>query len=423
MARRPVSGTPSKEPTGAGAAAAAWAGEPTPTDGLPAITTELGGTPSGRAAGRPEEVGAADGEDAGGGALSQDPRQRRHGPGGHRRPPSRRRRLLRAGAVAVLLVAVAGIAWYEIEAHPFGGPGRQELVTVRQGESAGQVVDDLASKGVVGSAIALRLSFVVHGTPTVLPGGYFFHRNQSFATVRAILTAGPDVFPVTVYPGATLREVASQLDAVPHHSRAMFLEEAASGAVRSPFDPPGSTNLEGLVGTGTYLVLPGETDRQLLTQMVDRFDRTAAAVGLTGPAAAKLGIDPYQAVIVASIVEKEGYIEKNMGPVARVIYNRLAQGMPLQMDSTVLYSLGQDGGKVTPADEQLDTPYNTYLHTGLTPTPTCTPSAAALAAALSPPPGRWVYFVVVKKDGTEAFSDTYAGQMANESLARSRGLG
>jgi UPF0755 protein len=321
------------------------------------------------------------------------------------------------------VLLAAGLAWYEIEAHPFGGPGRQELLTVGQGESAGQVADDLASRGVVGSALALRLSFVVHGTPTVQPGTYLFHRNQSFGTVRSILTGGPNVYRITVAPGTTLREVASELDAVPHHSRVTFLAEANSGVVHSPFDPPGSTNLEGLVGTGTYLLLPGETDRQLLTQMVDRFDRTAAAVGLTAPAAAKLGVDPYQVVIVASIVEKEGYIQKNMGPVARVIYNRLAQGMPLQMDSTVLYSLGQDGGTVTPADEQLDTPYNTYLHSGLTPTPTCVPSMAALAAALSPPPGHWLYFVVVKKDGTEAFSDTYAGQMANENLARSRGLG
>lgn len=348
---------------------------------------------------------------------------RRRRPGGHRRPPGRRRRLLRALVAVVGLVLVALVAWYEIEAHPLGGPGHRELITVEQGESAGQVADDLAAHGVIGSALAMRLSFVVHGTPTVQPGTYVFHKNQSFGTVRSVLSGGPDVFLVSVLPGYTLHQVAAELDTVPHHSQVGFLREAAGGAVHSPFEPPGSTNLEGLLGVGTYLVLPGETDRQLLTQMVDRFDRTAAAAGLTPSAAARLGVSPYQAVIVASIVQKEGYIEKNMGPVARVIYNRLARGMPLQMDSTVLYSLGQDGGKVTPADERINTPYNTYLHTGLTPTPTCVPSAAALAAAVSPPPGQWLYFVVVKKDGTEAFSDTYAGQLANENLARSRGLG
>jgi UPF0755 protein len=128
-------------------------------------------------------------------------------------------------------------------------------------------------------------------------------------------------------------------------------------------------------------------------------------------------------VTVASIVQKEGYYVKNMPDVARVIYNRLAGDMALAMTSTILYSLGQDGGTVTPADHQLNTPYNTYLHTGLTPTPICFPSPAALAAAVSPPAGPWLYFVVVDKDGTEAFTSTYNQQLANERLAQSRGVG
>jgi UPF0755 protein len=106
-----------------------------------------------------------------------------------------------------------------------------------------------------------------------------------------------------------------------------------------------------------------------------------------------------------------------------VIYNRLAHGTSLQMDSTVLYSEHRDGGKVTSADLALNTPYNTYLHTGLTPTPICFPAKASLQAALAPTTGDWLYFVVVSKDGTEAFSSTYAGQQANERLAQSRGLG
>ena len=106
-----------------------------------------------------------------------------------------------------------------------------------------------------------------------------------------------------------------------------------------------------------------------------------------------------------------------------MIYNRLARGTPLQMDSTVLYSEHRDGGRVTAADLALNTPYNTYLHAGLTPTPICFPSKASLQAALAPTPGNWLYFVVVSNDGTEAFSSTFAGQQANERLAQSRGLG
>jgi UPF0755 protein len=93
------------------------------------------------------------------------------------------------------------------------------------------------------------------------------------------------------------------------------------------------------------------------------------------------------------------------------------------MDSTVLYALGRDGGKVTSKDLATVTPYNTYLNKGLTPTPICFPSLAALQAALHPPPGSWLYFVVVQSDGTEAFANTFAEQQANEALAAKRGLG
>ena len=121
-------------------------------------------------------------------------------------------------------------------------------------------------------------------------------------------------------------------------------------------------------------------------------------------------------------MEKEGYYTFNMPKVARVIYNRLAQGTPLQMDSTVLYALGQDGGPVTHAGPEDPVPYNTYLNTGLTPTPICMPSTDR-AGGRRPPAGRagctscWC-----RRTASMAFSDTYAEQLANEQLAKSRGL-
>jgi UPF0755 protein len=196
---------------------------------------------------------------------------------------------------------------------------------------------------------------------------------------------------------------------------------ATGGTVRSLWEPAGSTNLEGLLGTGVYVVVPGETDTQLLTRMVDRFDTLATTLGLAA-GASRLGLTPIQLVTVASIVEKEGVIAENLGPVARVILNRLADDMPLQMDSTVLYAEGRDGGTVTAKDLQLATPYNTYLNKGLTPTPICFPSPSALQAAIDPPAGSWLYFVVVQSDGIEAFADTFAQQQANEALAVQRGL-
>ncbi|HLN16716.1 MAG TPA: endolytic transglycosylase MltG [Acidimicrobiales bacterium] len=356
---------------------------------------------------------SAPAEDAGRGAARREAK----------RAARRRRRRITLGVLGGIVLLVIGfVAWYELESHPTGAIGPPVQVQVAKGEATDTLVGDLAGRGVIGSSLAFRLYLFFHGTPNVTPGRYLFHQNQAFGTVHEILSGGPDVFPVVVYPGFTLQEVARSVGDLPGHSSVNFLSVAKSGEVASPYQPAGSDNLEGLVGSGTYEVVPGETERQLLQAMVQRFDRQAVAAGLTPAAAAALGYTPYEVVTVASIVQKEGYYPKNMGPVARVIYNRLAQGTPLQMDSTVLYSLGQDGGTVTQADLALDTPYNTYKHTGLTPTPISIPSPKALTAAVHPPPGDWLFFVVVSKDGTEAFSDTYAGQQANEQLAKSRGL-
>jgi UPF0755 protein len=347
-------------------------------------------------------------------------------PGPAHRAGRRRRRPWRIVVLVVIivgvLVLVGGYFWVNSEADPSGPPGPSVIVEVASGSGTSQLASQLQDHGVIGSSLAYRIWSQLHGSPEVLTGSYSFHRNLSFATVKNIIAGGPNVFPLTIPPGFTVREVAERVGQLPGHDQAAFAALADGGTVHSPFQPAGVTNLDGLLGTGTYTVVPGETDRQLLVDMVDRFNTQADALDLTRGSAA-LGLTPYQAVIVASIVEKEGVITKNLGPVARVILNRLANQMPLQMNSTVLYALDQDGGQVTQQDLELKSPYNTYLHVGLTPTPICFPSPAALQATLHPPQGKWLYFVLVKSDGTEAFADTYSEQLANEALANQRGLG
>ena len=334
----------------------------------------------------------------------------------------RRRQLVAIVGAGLLVGLLAFTLWYQLESAALGPEGPQVVVTVNQGEGFDSVLSSLSAHHVIASSLAFRISNVFHGTPSVLPGSYAMHENMSFADVRTLLAAGPNIFPVDVRPGFTLHEVAARVDSLPGHERGGFQAAAASGAVHSIFSPPGSNNLEGMLGTGNYLVLPGESDLTLVREMVTRFDHDATAAGLSTASAAAQGMTPYQVIIVASVVEKEGYYPKNMPNVARVIYNRLAQGMTLDMDSTVLYALGQDGGPVTAQDLKIQSPYNTYLTKGLPPTPICMPSTEALSAAVHPPPGAWLYFVLVSKDGTLAFSDTYAEQLANEQLAKSRGL-
>jgi UPF0755 protein len=372
---------------------------------------------------RPPDRDDAAGYEASEPAYLEEPPEERHERRARRHAQVRRRRRIVGLVGGAVLVVILGFAlWYELESHALGPPGKQVVVTVKPGESTDSVINSLSDKGVIGSSLAFQVSNFFHGTPTVQAGSYAMHQNQTFAEVRALLAAGPNIYPVDVRPGNTLSEVATQVSAIPGHTATSFEKAASSGAVHSIFSPPGSDNLEGMLGIGQYLILPGETDLTIVQDMVTRFDRYAQGAGLSMASAAALGMTPYQVITVASITEKEGYYTFNMPKVARVVYNRLANDMPLQMDSTVLYAIGQDGGPVTSRDLQIKSPYNTYLNKGLTPTPICMPSVTALKSALVPPAGAWLYFTLVQKNGVMAFSDTFAEQQANENLAKSRGL-
>ncbi len=368
------------------------------------------------------ESEAADGAEAAGPPDAAEGQTRAHRRAARAARVRRRRRIVLGVGGALVVIVLAFTLWYELESHALGKQGPQVIVMVHQGESTSAIVDSLSQKHVIGSSFAYEVFDVFHGTPTVLPGSYALHQNQTFSEVSTLLAAGPNIYPVEVRPGFTLAEVAREVDNIPGHAPGGFERVAASGAVHSAFSAPGSNDLEGMLGTGGYLVLPGESDLSIVQAMVQRFDRDATAAGLSTASAAALGLTPSQVITTASIVEKEGYIPVNMPDTARVIYNRLAQNLPLQMDATVLYALGQDGGPVTSKDLQIQSPYNTYLNAGLTPTPICMPSKDALDAALHPPPGNWLYFVLVQKNGVMAFSSTYAQQLANEQLAQSRGL-
>jgi UPF0755 protein len=341
-----------------------------------------------------------------------------------RSAPVRRRRRVVAGLFALVVVlGCVFVTWYELETHALGAAGKAEIVQIHAGESVSAVASSLSSEHVIGNTLAFRLYDLVHGDPTITAGAYLFHQNLTFGQVHQLLNGGTNVSAVTVYAGFTLHEIAQRVGDLPGHSASAFEQLAVNGSVRSVFEPAGSSNLEGMLGSGTYLVLPGESDASLLTAMVTRFDHQAETAGLSTATASALGLTPYQLITAASVVEKEGYYPKNMPDVARVIYNRLANGTPLQMDSTVLYALGQDGGTVTPQDLQIQSPYNSYLNLGLPPTPICSPSPIALSAAVHPPAGAWLYFVVIDKSGDEAFSDTFDQQLANEHLAQARGVG
>lgn len=322
-----------------------------------------------------------------------------------------------AGVIVTVIFLV--VVWFFLQTYPISSRGRETIVSVHSGDSLSTLGGELARDHVIASSLAFHLDTFVFGSFKLTPGAYEVRAGSSYSHIRSVFIGRP-IPAVTASPGLTLHEVAVLVEQEKGVSYANAFAKAATAALTpSPYGH--GSSLEGLIGDTTYLIPTTTTPSKLAREMVESFDREAASAGLS-PSTTVNGLDPYQLITAASIDVKEGYYSVNMPKVARVILNRLASGTPLQMDSTVLYALGKDGGSVTPAMERVQSPYNTYLNTGLTPTPICTVSKVALRAVLNAPKGTWVYFELTNKDGHETFSTTFAQQLAAEALAKSRGL-
>ncbi|MFI8388314.1 endolytic transglycosylase MltG [Streptomyces sp. NPDC085540] len=164
-------------------------------------------------------------------------------------------------------------------------------------------------------------------------------------------------------------------------------------------------NPEGYLFPATYPVTSKSTPATLLAHMVRTANQKLATQAVVDGGKAH-GMTPYQTATLASIIEAEAEGRADMGKVARVVHNRLAKSMPLQMDSTINYALNRSTVDTKLSDTRIDSPFNTYARQGLPPTPIDSPGLQALAAAVAPTPGDWLFFVTVKPGDTR-FSATY----------------
>jgi UPF0755 protein len=152
--------------------------------------------------------------------------------------------------------------------------------------------------------------------------------------------------------------------------------------------------------------------------MLGTFEVVADDLGY-GELAVDLGVTPYEAVIIASMVEREARIDDDRGPIARVIYNRLAIEQILEIDATVAYATGNN--VLTAVDLESDSPYNTRLFGGLPPTPISAPGRASLEAAATPIEGTWRWYVRTEADGGHSFSDSEDRFLADKAVCIERG--
>jgi UPF0755 protein len=246
---------------------------------------------------------------------------------------------------------------------------------------------------VIAAAVALARQHDSKPVPTIAPR----------PVVRVLITEGKtraQIAQVTATDGLKGDYLAAS-------RRSPLLDPVAYGA------PAGTPDLEGFLFPATYEVFKGASVSRLVEEQLAAFSENF------GPAevarARALHVTPYQLLIVASMVEREAVVPGDRPKIAAVIYNRLAQGMPLGIDASIYYAVEQADhiptytGELTEEQLHIDSPYNTRTHVGLPPTPISNPGVASIAAAAHPAHVAYLYYVAGADGcGEQVFSDTLA---------------
>jgi len=321
-----------------------------------------------------------------------------------------RRGAIGAAACALVLLALAaafGYALYGDRTHP----AVATQVIVARGSTFDAIARRLAEDGVISNVWTFRiLARLRKQDVAVHAGEYRFtpHQTQD-AVLRALVSGGAQVAAWVAIPeGFTAAQIASRLDEAgigpgPAFYREFMRDTIVIAGARTK-------NLEGFLFPSTYLVPLGAAPSQAAATLTSQFLKELPADAATGARALRVSVP--QAVTVASLVEREAKSEEDRPKIAAVIYNRLRLGMPLQVDATIEYALPKHKSELSFADLKIDSPYNTYAHAGLPPTPIANPGLPSLEAALHPSKSEDLYYVYCG-NGRHVFAKTLAEHQAN----------
>ena len=354
--------------------------------------------------------------------------------------------------IVVMVLAIGWVrgriyGWVDDQITPEGLAGDAVELTIPQGASINEIAGELQSTGVISNATVFRYWLRCDGELTITgflgcdsvvaveAGDYVLYENMDFESVRTVFDAGPlpEVFELVRIPeGLRWSEMALRLLEENPAFEWENLEAAYVSLVREasylPDDAPVRT-LEGMLFPATYDINADDLadEHGFLLRLSDEFDRRFARLledpGLH-PDIVDLDLVPYEVIIVASLIEEEALVSEDRAKISRVIYNRLAEGMRLDIDATACYAAAKSCADLTSADIRLESPWNTRVVTGLPPTPISAPGEASLEAALQPADGDWLFYVRTDEGGVRGahhFSVTYDEHLANVQICREQG--
>jgi UPF0755 protein len=338
------------------------------------------------------------------------------------RPARPHRKHSWAGRIfALLALVLAGaLIWFLVELfQPFhGSPHGQVTVTIPTHSTARQVGDELAKDGVIPSGFFFELRATLAGERSHLRAGtYRLQEGMTYGAVLKILTTPPPAAKttnITIIEGRTraqindlLRSQGVQGSYFAATRRSPLINFASYGAPRHTPD------LEGFLFPDTYQLVEPISIQKLVNDQLTTFRQQFSHVNLSYARSKRL--TPYDVLIIASLVQGEAATAHDQPLIASVIYNRLRLGMPLQIDATVRYAVGNYTTPITESQLHNGSPWNTYVHKGLTPTPINNPGLAAIQAAAHPAHTNFLYFVAkVCGNGASVFASNYKQFQADE---------
>jgi UPF0755 protein len=324
--------------------------------------------------------------------------------------------------VVPLVVFLIGVGWFWWQLSPPGGDGAKVEVQIARGCGVPCIGTELSHDGVIGPAWVFNVYSRLNGDTNFKAGTYELRKNMGVSSAVKSMKKGPHIAYVrlTIPPGFWLKQISTRVGNLPGLTVDPFVEATKNNAVRSAFEPPGTNNLEGLLWPDTYNISADEDEIQVLSTLCTEFDKKAVELGLAN--ANVQGHGSYDVLKIASLIESEAKFAVDRPLIASVIYNRLARNMPLDIDATLIYARGAPRNRtLTDKDKLINSPYNTYAHTGLPPTPIAAVSAASLKAALAPANTQYLYYVAIDKAGHTAYATTLQQQNANIAIAKSNG--
>lgn len=304
--------------------------------------------------------------------------------------------------VVVVMLVVAGAGW--LVTQPLGLARPTVDFDISRGESMKQVARTVASAGVDVNPLVLTWVARLSGhSGRIKAGSYRIDKPLSAWELVSLLSAGANNYAdFSLIEGWTFVRIRQALNSAPgvtHDSQSLTDAQIMDRLGMSGKSP------EGMFAPDTYSFLRGASDLELLRRAAEHM-QTILDETWAGRAPDLPLKTPYEALILASVVEKETGRAADRPLIASVFINRIRRGMPLQSDPTVIYGMGlKFTGNLRKVDLQTDTPFNSYTRGGLPPTPIATPGAAALKAVLHPAVGDYLYFVA-RGDGSSEFSRT-----------------